>query len=143
MQYVARSARDRERVLIEFPDAPGCQTFAEPGEDPVEVAREALEGWLEVQLQDGDVPPEPHARLDSASFVVRIDPQLAARVQLRLARQRLGVSQGELAKKIGVSRQQISQLESPDSNLTLGTLERVASALGLDVELNLVARTTG
>lgn len=34
------------RTLVEFPEAPGCQTFAEAGESIEQLGREALEGWL-------------------------------------------------------------------------------------------------
>ena len=47
-----------------------------------------------------------------------------------------GLSQGELAKRVGVTRQAISQLESPDANLRL-SLEKVAEALGLAIDLTL------
>ncbi len=47
------------------------------------------------------------------------------------ARQAAGLSQGELAKRMGVTRQQVSLLESSGSNMTIGTIEKVAKALGL------------
>lgn len=62
---------------------------------------------------------------------------LAARLQLRWAREDAGLTQRELATRVGVSQQAIAKLESPDANLTLQTLERVAHALGLEVELAL------
>src|SRR5438128_2026223 len=53
MQYVAVVKKEGNRRLVEFPDCPGCQTFAEAGEDPREVGRDALEGWLEAHLVRG------------------------------------------------------------------------------------------
>ena len=141
MYYVAQLARDGRRRLIDFPDAPGSATFAEPDEDVYEVAKEAIEGWLMAHLEDGEAPPRPEAHPGPArgnSLPVRIDPQLGVRLQLRWARQDAGVSQSQLAERVGVSRQQISLLESPDANLTLRTLEKVASALGLAVDIALV-----
>jgi len=44
-------------TLIEFPSCPGCQTFAEAGEDVGAVAREALEGWLEAHQVAGYSAP--------------------------------------------------------------------------------------
>jgi len=70
-----------------------------------------------------------------------LDPALAVRLQMRWARLKQGWSQSELARRVGVTRQQISLLESPDSNLTLGTLEKVASALNLDLEIELRDRS--
>lgn len=146
MRYQARVTREGEQRLAEFPDCPGCSTFAEPGEDLEAEAREALEGWLEAELAAGRVPPAPRAhraRADEQLLDVYPSPALAARVQLRQARDRAGLSQGQLAERVGVSRQAISQLESPDANLRLSTLERVAQALGLSVDLTLRPAAAG
>jgi transcriptional regulator with XRE-family HTH domain len=59
------------------------------------------------------------------------------RLELRWARQALALSQEDLAKRIGVTRQQIALLESPDSNVTLRTLERVAHAMDLQLDIRL------
>jgi transcriptional regulator with XRE-family HTH domain len=56
---------------------------------------------------------------------------------MRTARQRAGLTQEALARKVGVRQQQIAGLESPDANITLGTLLRVAEALGQDVVIDL------
>lgn len=142
MHYVARIAPEGKFILIDFPDAPAASVYAERGEDVAKVAQEALEEWLSRELRHGEAPPRPHAgaaKPRSDELRVRIEPHLAVRLQLRWARQDAGISQGQLAERVGVSRQQISMLESPDANLTLRTLERVAGALGLDVEITLVA----
>lgn len=145
MQYVARISKEGRRTLIEFPDCPGCQTFADPGENVSAVAREALEGWLEAQLVHGETLSPPGSQREKAGrarLSIRINPTLAVRLQLRWARQRLQLSQSQLAKIVGVSRQQISLLESPDANLTLATLVKVAGALGMDLEIELQPRST-
>jgi len=57
---VDETARPRgSRALVEFPEAPGCQTFVEPTEEVTEVAREALQGWLEAHEEGGRELPEP------------------------------------------------------------------------------------
>ncbi len=141
MYYLAQLSSEGKFTLIEFPDAPGAAVYAEPDEDVIEVAREAIDAWLIARLQHGDAPARPAADARTMAgdvLFVRIDPQLAVRLQLRWARQDAGITQSQLAQMVGVSRQQISLLESPDANLTLRTLERVASALGLAVEISLV-----
>jgi len=139
MRYVARLTKEGRRTLIEFPDCPGCLTFADAGEDVRAVAREALEGWLEAQLLHGDAPRQPRSRAGNGKsrLPIRVNPALAVRLQLRWARLKIGVSQAELAKRVGVTRQAISLLESPDANLTLSTLAKVAKALGMELEIEL------
>ena len=140
MVYQARVTREGEHWLAEFPDCPGCQTFADSEAALGAEAQEALEGWLEAELAAGRVPPAPRPRRATAGgalLEVFVAPALAARVQLRQAREAAGLSQGELAKRVGVTRQAISQLESPDANLRLSTLERVAGVLGFVIDLTL------
>jgi putative transcriptional regulator len=138
MHYVAYISREGRHTLAEFPDCPGCQTFSD-GEDLAEVAREALEGWLEAHLVDGQVPPRPveHTGAPAGSSVARISvrPGLAAALQIRWARHDAGLSQGALGKLASVSQQQIAKLEDPDENPSLETLARVARALGLEVNV--------
>lgn len=139
MIYMARITKEGRRTLAQFPDCPGCQTFAAPGENVSELAKDALDGWLEAHLMYGEAPPPPKARVPALSrLAVRVNPMLAVRLQLRWARLALGVSQAELARRVGVSRQQISLLESPNANLTLATLEKVARSLGMDLEIELL-----
>ena len=59
MHYTAIVTKEGKQTLAEFPGCPGCQTFADPGEDVAERAEEALAGWLEAQLVSGQAPPEP------------------------------------------------------------------------------------
>jgi DNA-binding XRE family transcriptional regulator len=146
MEYIAQLRKDGRRTLITFPDCPGCQTFANRRDEIDSVAREALEGWLETHLVTGDLPPLPSAhRVRGAQALelrrVSIDPALALRLTLRWARHARGLSQGELAKLTGVSRQQISLLEAPDTNPTLMTLQKVAAALGMDLQISLIPRS--
>ncbi len=137
MRYPAIVTREGPRTLAECPNCPGCQTFAEPNQDLVALAREALEGWLEAHLAHGDLPPRPPASLPRRARLrwIPISARLAAVLTLRWARQDAALTQAQLAKRAGVSQQQIAKLESPDGNPTLETLERVASALGRHLEV--------
>jgi DNA-binding XRE family transcriptional regulator len=124
-------------VLVDFPDCPGCVTFYDPDEDESleAVAREALEGWLEVHLTGGEAPPPPRAKVGPRSLAVRIAPSLSIALQIRWRRQELRLSQAQLGKLLGVSRQQAASLENPDSNLRLTTLEAAARALSVELEV--------
>ncbi len=143
MEYWARVTTEGRRYLVDFPDAPGCQTFATRKSDVSRIAREALEGWLEAHLVVGSAPPARVARRKGGGdgwLRVVVPGMLAIRVGVRQARHELGLTQAELAKRVGVSKQQISLLESPDANIRMDTLDRLADALALDVEITLRPR---
>lgn len=144
MRYPSFITHEGDATLVEFPDAPGCQTFTR-GKQVRERAREAIEGWLEAQLEDRATPPRPSARVKPPKGAVldwvSIDPILGVRLALRWAREDAGLTQSALAKKMGISQQAYAKLESPDANLTMETLERAAKALGMRVELELVPTT--
>ena len=139
MHYVAYIAREGKNLLAEFPDCPGCQTFAGSGDDLAAAAREALEGWLEAHLATGRVPPRPveHTGAPAGQRVARVAvrPGLAASLQIRWARADARLSQRALGERAGVSQQQIAKLEDPDENPSLETLAKVARALGLEVDV--------
>jgi HTH-type transcriptional regulator/antitoxin HipB len=141
MHYDVYIHREGKHVLAEFPDCPGCQTFADNADELATAAREALEGWLEAHLVDGQIPTRPVARscAPAGTRLARIPVRagLAAALTIRWARNDAGLTQAALGKRAGVKQQQIAKLEDPDENPTLGTLEKVAAALGLDVNVGL------
>jgi len=145
MQYVAIVTKEGTATLAEFPDCPGCQTFVRAGDGRgtiVEAAQEALEGWLEATLLAGEGVPVPSAKArvprGAHAVAIAVSPKLAIRIALRQARQLAKLTQAQLAKRAGVSQQQIAKLEDPDSNPTLETLEKVARALDSRLEVSLV-----
>jgi DNA-binding XRE family transcriptional regulator/predicted RNase H-like HicB family nuclease len=142
MKYPAVITREGRATLAEFPDCPGCQTFAEPGESIEAQAGDALVGWLETTLAAGEMPAQPSRKLRAARGArllwIPVPARLAVKLALRWQRQAAGLSQAKLAKLAGVSQQQIAKLEDPDSNPTIETLERVAKALGAHLEIGLI-----
>lgn len=140
MQYTALVTKEGKQTLAEFPGCPGCQTFADPGEDIVARAEEALAGWLEANLVSGQSPPEPttvRARGRAKAVAVTVPAKLAVTLAVRWARKHAGMSQAELARRAGLSQPVVARLEDPDHNPTIETLERVAAALGTRLEVGL------
>ncbi len=60
--------------------------------------------------------------------------------RLRLARLRRRISETEMAERVGVSRMTIYKLERGDLSVGLGILVRALGVLGLDADLDLLAR---
>jgi ribosome-binding protein aMBF1 (putative translation factor) len=68
------------------------------------------------------------------------DTRIALVLQIIKLRQERGMTQADLAKAIGTRQANVSRLERFDANLTLGTLEKVARALGVNLEIGFVAQ---
>lgn len=59
--YFAQFLPDEENpeiLNVSFPDLPGCTTFGTGMQEAFESARDALEGYLEVEIDRGEVIPE-------------------------------------------------------------------------------------
>lgn len=68
------------------------------------------------------------------------EARLAAEVgeRIHIAREAAGLSQRELARRMGTSQAAIDRLESGGVGATLTTLQRVATALNLEVCIELL-----
>jgi transcriptional regulator with XRE-family HTH domain len=85
--------------------------------------------YLEEQLKDKDFA----ARFDKAGEAWDIALKLAA------LRKESGLSQKEVAERVGTTQQQISRLESPSyEGHSLSMLRRVAEVLGASVHIELL-----
>lgn len=88
--------------------------------------------YLDEQLKD----PEFAGRFERAGEAWDVAIQIAA------LREKAGLSQKDLARKLKTSQQQISRLESPSyEGHSLSMLRRVADALGVKVHVSLVPKT--
>jgi len=143
MEYAAIVTREDDALVVEFPGLEGARTEVRSDESFDEMAAEALALWLESELQLRRVPPVPRrVRIPKRGQVrmIRVPAVLSARIQIRQARAAAGLSQAELAKRIGVTQQQVANIESPDGDISPGTFERAADALELTIDLRLRPR---
>ena len=60
--------------------------------------------------------------------------------RMRTARLRRGMTAMDFAQRVGVSRDTLSRLESGDDSIALGTYVRALRVLGLDGDLDALAR---
>ncbi|HEY1532523.1 MAG TPA: helix-turn-helix domain-containing protein [Polyangiaceae bacterium] len=135
MFYRANVAQTGKSWLVTFPDCDGCLTEGGSRKEALTNAHEALEGWLEAHLVQGMAPARPKIR--RGGDAIEVNPTLSAVLQIRWRREEMELTQGALAKRAGISQQQIAKLENPDGNPTIASLQKVAEALGLRLELTL------
>jgi transcriptional regulator with XRE-family HTH domain len=65
---------------------------------------------------------------------------LDAAVVLRRAREQMGLSQRELAKRAGTAQSVVARIESGVTSPTLSTLNRLLTALGLELRAEVTPR---
>jgi transcriptional regulator with XRE-family HTH domain len=63
--------------------------------------------------------------------------------ELRVARERAGLSQAELAERLGVSQQAVGRAERVDSNPTVALMDRWARGCGCRFELSFADESSG
>jgi DNA-binding XRE family transcriptional regulator len=95
--------------------------------------RKNFDRYLEEQMKD----PDFAERFRKAGEAWDVALQIAA------LRRDSGLSQAELAKRVGTSQQQISRLESPSyEGHSLSMLRRVAEVLGASVNVKIYRQKT-
>jgi DNA-binding XRE family transcriptional regulator len=133
LQFVAYAQASRNGAWrVTFPDIDGLEASAATEDEVTETALAVLEGQLRAELADGRRPSWPgmHRRAvrSEKTFRLTIPAGLAIAVQVRRLRTDNGWSQAELARRIGVSQQQVARVEDPDANPTVETVAKVAKA---------------
>jgi len=89
-----------------------------------------FKGRLQEELRD----PEFKRLYDDERQALKLAIKIAA------LREKKGLSQQELAKRMGTSQQAISRIESGEyEGFTLKTLEKIAEATGMKVKIDFVA----
>ncbi len=140
IRYQAKVYKDGNRYSVEFPDLPGCFSDGRDREEALQNAREALSLYLEeARDPEWDVP---RARARKSRTYVWLSPHenVAIPLMIRRARRAYGLSQRQLAKKLGMTVQQIQKLETPGkSNPTVRTLAAVSRAMGGRLEISVAA----
>jgi ribosome-binding protein aMBF1 (putative translation factor) len=94
--------------------------------------------WQDLKTKRlGAMNPAERTEYDRAYAAAKLAAEVGDRV--RQAREAAGISQRELARRMGTSQAAVDRLEAGGVGATLTTLQRVASALGLTVIVDLKA----
>ena len=62
--YPATLTYDKNGISVFFPDFPGCMTCGDSDTDALNMAEDALTGWLEIALEKGQSLPVPTPLLE-------------------------------------------------------------------------------
>ncbi|MCL2276405.1 MAG: type II toxin-antitoxin system HicB family antitoxin [Treponema sp.] len=119
--------------LVDFPDMPNVLTYGLSEKHALEMAKEALEAILEVEISKGLSIPPP---VFSEGYPISVSSHIALSLQLRELRGEQ--SQTDIARKLGLSYQAYQRLENPrKANPTVKTLEKIANVYGRELMIAL------
>ncbi len=122
--------------FVEFPDLPGCLTEGETLDDAKHNAQEALTGYLASVFERNLKIPEPSNIKGKGVYYIEPEPEVSVPIVLRKLRETRKLTQGDIAKVLGISYQAYQRLERPGkSNPTLKTLERLAKVFHKELHL--------
>lgn len=118
---------------VRFPDHPGIVTYGQTFEEAVEMAKEALSALFESEFDRKQPLPtshKPRTKTGDKTVFVPLMPEIRLAYLIRSWREDAGLSQKQLAERLGISFQAYQRMERPGrSNLTVATLQRIAQAL--------------
>lgn len=136
--YPARIWRDEEGYYqVRFPDVPGVITYGETLEEAKAMAQDALNGVIGSRSDRACGLPEA-SRLEGPDiYHIRPHWSVMLPLVLRGVREEAGLSQEELAARLDVSQQAVQKMERPGGNLSIKTAEKIARALGRDLDIEL------
>jgi len=131
-----RHMAEDKSYLVEFPDLPGCLTEGDTLEEAKHNAKEALTGYLSSVFERNLKIPDPSVLKGKNIYGIEPEPEVTVPILLRKLRETKKLTQGDIAKVLGISYQAYQRLEKPGkSNPTLKTLERLAKVFNKDLRL--------
>ena len=131
-----RHMAEDKSYLVEFPDLPGCLTEGDTLEEAKQNAKEALTGYLSSVFERNLKIPDPSVLKGKNIYGIEPEPEVTVPILLRKLRETKKLTQGDIAKVLGISYQAYQRLEKPGkSNPTLKTLERLAKVFNKDLRL--------
>ena len=126
MIYYCTIEKKGSTYIAQFPDMPNIITCGFTHEEALAMAKDALEGCLELDISHGNSIPPP---IFTDGHPVPVASHIA--LSLRLRELRGEQSQTEIARRLGPSYQSYQRLENPrKANPTIKTLERIARIYG-------------
>lgn len=114
--------------VVTFPDWEAGVTQGDDEPSSLAAAADALNVMVACCLKEGGPIPEPASQLGPCEHWVAIEPLLAGKAGLYLAMRQAGVSQAELARRLGIDPREVRRMLDP--RIASTRLSRLNQALG-------------
>ena len=112
--------------IVEFIDIPSCITEGDTLEEAKAMAKEAISAMLYSLDSRSMKIPEPSVIKGKGVHLIEPELKIAFAITLKKERERLGLSQKEIAERMNVNWTYYQRIENPRrTNPTLGTIEKL------------------
>lgn len=134
--YPAKLTVDGNAIVVTFPDVPEAATSGSNRKEALTEAVEALTAALSFYVDNNE-------RLPTASdpkrgqVLVQLPTGIIAKLALYSAMREQGITQSELARRLGVHRQHVARIIDPAHNTKFEVLEAALAAIGLQVQVSI------
>ena len=112
--------------IVEFIDIPSCVTEGDTLEEAKAMAKEALSAMLYSLDSRKMTIPKPSTTKKKGVYFIEPELKIAFAITLKKERERLGLSQKDVAERMNVNWTYYQRIENPRrTNPTLGTIEKL------------------
>lgn len=134
--YPATLMPEASGFTVRFPDLPEAITGGEDRSDALAQAADCLEEAIALRITDGlDIPAPSPARRKHVP--VALPAPMAAKAALYLAIKDAGLSNLQLARKLGLDEKEIRRLLDPKHATKLSRIQDVLARLGKRITISL------
>jgi antitoxin HicB len=138
MRYPVIVHKEKEGgCWLSFPDLPGTYTNGTSVEDAMSHALDALETMFMYTFGTGEMIPLPSPP-KRGQKLVELPPTIAAKVLLHNEMVKQKVRPIELARRMGIPRQELTRVLNLKHNTKIDTTAAALAALGKRLELHVV-----
>lgn len=137
MQYPARFARAKEGgFVVTFRDIPEAITQGDSFDEAMAMAGDVLVSAMDFYFEDRRAVPVPSAP-KRGERLVELPPSVAAKVMLLNELIAAGLSNAELARRMGTRPQEVQRIVNLNHATKIDTIAAALAALGKKLDLRL------
>jgi antitoxin HicB len=125
---------DGSAINVSFPDVPGALTWGDDNAEALDLAQDCLVTALYGYLRDDEPIPRPGPARGRP--MIAVPPLVAAKLALYTAMREQGLSEAELAGRLGVTPKVVGSMLHLKRRAHVGHLERALALLGVQLEVS-------
>jgi antitoxin HicB len=124
---------DGSAINVSFPDVPGVLTWGDDEAEALALAEDCLVTALYGCVRDAEAIPRPGPARGRP--MIPVPPLVAAKLALYSAMREQGMSEAELARRLGVTQEVVQSILHLKRGIHIGHLERALTQLGVQLEV--------